>query len=198
MGTNSSRYRHLLHWWFAIARVLHKLLVKSDLATSVAHLAEGGINRHVVVAVHADDGDASGNHLVTTSTPLMVRTSASNALYTSLSLVQVVNKLALVILAANNAFLGTSESRRYHLGVGASWWRRSIRQLFGLIGENIKLGELRHRIGVVGVECLMLLRVDKMRLQTDRFTIKSAILDVVVRGCLIHKVLNRSLRFVRV
>lgn len=106
---------------------------------------------------------------------------------------QVLNEIPLIVLTTNDAFLRT----------GHAWtqqsraWSALLRRLVVLGGCEI--GDTVHDAPgptrAVRVQCLVLevARVQEQGLQPERLAFEPSILDVIVRGCVVHEVLNGRL-----
>jgi len=131
----------------------------------------------------------------TGSTPLVVLAHLAQALT---SLVQVANKLPFIVLAADDAFLCAEEAWGEHAVARTRMLRRSVL----VVSQTSKtLEQLRLRSLLVRVYSLILaiiFRMEQQSFQAERLALESAILNIVIRRCVVHQIFDRCLRLVTV
>lgn len=164
-----------------------ELLVRSDLIASVPGLHTISI----VGAFLADDGYFRSVH-GPAGPPLV-----PGAL---IRCVQILNEIALIVLTTNDAFLCTSHARAQKTSSRAHLLWRLV--LLGSYlgdtvhhGDRVKLIASKDRIESIVLEVAS---VQQQSLQSERFALKAAVLDIIVRWGVIHEVLHARLGLVRV
>ena len=163
-----------------------ELLVRSDLIAGVP-----GLRISIVGAFLADDGDSRSVH-GPAGPPLVPSTL--------IRCVQILNEIALIFLTTNDAFLCTSHARAQKTSSRAHLlWRLVL--LGSYLGDTVHHG---HRVKLIAskdrIESIVLevASVQQQSLQSERFALKAAVLDIIVRWGVIHEVLHARLGLVRV